>query len=242
MPVTTIADLLQLLTREAGRPRITWYGQGGERVELSGAVLENWVNKTANLLVEEFDAGPGTVVGLDLPAHWRTLVWALATWRVGACVSDRAAGSDVLVTDDPTRGPEHPALVVVPLPALARRVEGVLPPGAIDAGSAVMTYADQLLWAPTAVASAPALDTGGAVILHDGLVGALTEAVPTTPERVLLPAGDLASFLRAGVGTLLAGGSVVVLHGDVADELARDDARRARLLSTEQVTTELPHP
>ena len=87
--VGSLPQLLDALARAGGAPRITWYGPGGERVELSGAVTVNWVNKTANLLVEEFDAGPGTVVGLALPAHWRTLVWALATWRVGACVTDR---------------------------------------------------------------------------------------------------------------------------------------------------------
>src|SRR5688572_18938796 len=79
-----VADLLRLITRDPGRPRLTWYGDDGERVELSGAVLENWVNKTTNLLVEEFDAEPGTRVVIDLPVHWRTVVWALAVWRVGA--------------------------------------------------------------------------------------------------------------------------------------------------------------
>ncbi|MEK8228049.1 hypothetical protein NKG05_21105 [Oerskovia sp. M15] len=44
-------------------------------MELSGAVLHNWINKTVNLLVEEFDAAPGTRVLLDLPSHWRAIVW-----------------------------------------------------------------------------------------------------------------------------------------------------------------------
>src|SRR5660398_217498 len=94
---------------EAGRARVSWYGDGGERIELSGAVLENWVSKTANLLVEEFDAGPGVRVLVDLPPHWRTIVWAFAAWRVGACVvlpSDASApssGVDVVVSDRPDR-------------------------------------------------------------------------------------------------------------------------------------------
>jgi non-ribosomal peptide synthetase component F len=49
-------------------------------------VLDNWVAKTANLLVDELDAGPGSRVVLDLPPHWRTVVWLLATWSAGACV------------------------------------------------------------------------------------------------------------------------------------------------------------
>ncbi len=80
----TVADVLRRVTADPGRPRLTWYGAGGERIELSGAVLANWVAKTTNLLVEEFDAAPGVRVGLDLPAHWRTVVWALAAWRCGA--------------------------------------------------------------------------------------------------------------------------------------------------------------
>jgi uncharacterized protein (TIGR03089 family) len=235
----TVAGLLAELVRAGGAPRTTWYGPGGERVELSGAVTVNWVNKTANLLVEEFDVGSGSVVALDLPAHWRSLVWALATWRVGACVTLQTPRSDVLVTAEPGPFAGHPALVAVPLPALARRVDGPLPPGAVDAGSAVMTYADQLLWAPPTVGTAPAFDTGDSVLTHDALLTGLAVGAPERPERALLVAADLATFLRTAVGVLLAGGSVVALHPEVADELARDDARRARLVATEQVTLDL---
>ncbi len=65
-------------------PRLTWYGPDSERVEFSGRVLDNWVAKTANYLVDELDAEPGTVVALHLPLHWRSIVWLLATWAVGA--------------------------------------------------------------------------------------------------------------------------------------------------------------
>ena len=50
-----LPGLLAQLTAEPGRPRLTWYAPA-ERVELSGHVLDNWVTKTANLLVEEYDA------------------------------------------------------------------------------------------------------------------------------------------------------------------------------------------
>src|SRR5690606_6668003 len=110
MPAT-IRDVLRTLTADPGRPRLTWYGDGGERIELSGAVLANWASRTTNLLVEEFDAEPGTIVALDLPPHWRTLVWALATWQSGAEVrivdgsGTAGAGSpaDVVVTATPER-------------------------------------------------------------------------------------------------------------------------------------------
>jgi uncharacterized protein (TIGR03089 family) len=123
-----------------GRPRVTWYGPGGERVELSGKTLLNWVSKTANLLVDELDAEPGTAVGIDLPAHWRTVSWLLATWAAGAHAlvapdvgvgggetsdvgvgggeTSSVPGLDVLVTTEPGPGrAEH--VVAVALPALA---------------------------------------------------------------------------------------------------------------------------
>ncbi|WP_413451005.1 TIGR03089 family protein [Georgenia phoenicis] len=76
--------VLDLLTGdEPNQPRLTWYGPGDERVELSGRVLANWVTKATNLLVEEGEVEPGSRVLLDVPVHWRALVWALATWCAG---------------------------------------------------------------------------------------------------------------------------------------------------------------
>lgn len=76
--------VLDLLTGdEPNQPRLTWYGPDDERVELSGRVLANWVTKATNLLVEEGEVEPGTRVLLDVPVHWRALVWAMATWCAG---------------------------------------------------------------------------------------------------------------------------------------------------------------
>src|SRR5690625_3641474 len=78
---TTILD--RLATIDSAQPRLTWYGAEDERVELSGRVLANWVIKAANLLVEDSDVEPGSRVSLDLPVHWRSLVWGLATLVAG---------------------------------------------------------------------------------------------------------------------------------------------------------------
>ncbi|MCM3661039.1 TIGR03089 family protein [Georgenia satyanarayanai] len=76
--------VLDLLTGdEPNQPRLTWYGAEDERVELSGRVLANWVTKATNLLVEEGEVEPGSRVLLDVPVHWRALVWAMATWCAG---------------------------------------------------------------------------------------------------------------------------------------------------------------
>ncbi|WP_152192660.1 TIGR03089 family protein [Georgenia satyanarayanai] len=92
--------VLDLLTGdEPNQPRLTWYGPADERVELSGRVLANWVTKATNLLVEEGEVEPGSRVLLDVPVHWRALVWALATWCAGGelvlpAEEDEADGAD----------------------------------------------------------------------------------------------------------------------------------------------------
>src|SRR5262245_66226190 len=49
-----------LAAADPTRPLLTWYDDTtGERTELSGATLGNWVAKTANLLVDGVGAGPG---------------------------------------------------------------------------------------------------------------------------------------------------------------------------------------
>ena len=247
-PPTDVADLLAGLLREPGRPRLTWYGPDGERIELSGAVLVNWVNKTTNLLVEEFDAGPGTRVLLDLPGHWRAAVWALAVWRAGACVVDGSTAGpsdDVVVTCRPAAHPVGTDVVAVSLPGLARSWPGTLPPGAIDAAAAVMTYADELGPTPPSPAEAPAVDgpVGSTPALrYDELLDAAA-ATATTPQapgagggRVLVPvAPRLRDTLLRTLGVWASDGSVVLL----AAETVTDGARVDRLIRDERVTARL---
>ncbi|GAB3172776.1 TIGR03089 family protein [Myceligenerans halotolerans] len=244
MLVSTLLDRLQ---SDPGRPRLTWYGDDGERVELSGAVLANWVAKTTNLLVEEYDVQPGSMVGVNLPVHWRTVTWALAAWRVGATVvlSDgapsgpAAEGLDVAVTDSPERWAASPAdLVVVSLPALARRYDGDLPPGAMDAAAAVMTYADQVIYAPEPEPGRAALAGAGAdgspttaVVRHDELVPEAGDGA-----RVLVDGrGATADVLRELLRTWAGAGSVVLTSPATAAALEADAARRDRLVTTEKI-------
>lgn len=234
-PVPDVASLLARLAADGGRPRLTWYGDDGERVELSGAVLANWASKTVNLLVEEFDAAPGTTVVVDLPVHWRAAVWTLAAWRTGATVAlpDAAVGGpDVVVTDTPERWADAGAdLVVVSLPALARRYDGELPPGAIDAASAVMTYGDVIGWVPDVDPDQDALVTAAGAVGHKGLV-----PEPGDGARVLVDGrGAVADVLRALLGIWAGGGSVVLTSAGTAAALEADDTRRERLRSTERV-------
>lgn len=249
--------LRMLLAQDPGGPRVTWYGPDAERVELSAKVLDNWVAKTANLLVDELDVGPASTVLVDLPAHWRTAVWLLATWSAGACAVVPAPGAapdsapDVLVTTDPrghvlastTRG------VAVALPALAVRFPGDpgdLPPDWIDAAVEVRGFGDVFVQPVAPAAGDPALAVGDAApVPHADLLTAAAEqaAALALPDGVrLLTCAGPAQAAAALLAPLLLGGSVV-LHHDPAvvadgDPGPAADTRR-QLVDQERITAAL---
>ncbi|MFI7438108.1 TIGR03089 family protein, partial [Micromonospora haikouensis] len=82
---------------DPARPLLTWYDDAtGERTELSGATLANWVAKTANLLTDEVAAGPGESAGALLPPHWQTAAVLLGCWSAGLVVADAPGPVEVL--------------------------------------------------------------------------------------------------------------------------------------------------
>jgi uncharacterized protein (TIGR03089 family) len=149
---TDVAGLLaSLRADDPGRPRVTWYGPAagegaGERIELSARVLSTWVAKTVGLLQDELDVEPGSTVRLHLPGHWKSLVWVLACWAVGAHLVGPDEDADLVVTADPDAAGPDPAalLVVVALPSLARSWSAPLPAGAVDYAAVVAGFADDL--------------------------------------------------------------------------------------------------
>ncbi|GAA3701491.1 TIGR03089 family protein [Zhihengliuella alba] len=169
LPFTGAEDVLRPL-RASAAPLLVWHGAGGERVELSGRVFDNWVAKSANLLAEEFDVEPGTAVVLDLPPHWKSLALAFAAWQRGAEVRlDPAAPADLLVTDRPAEaaalrasaGTAGGDVLAVALGSLALAFDGDLPPGAVDFAAEVRGYGD--LCEPEST-----LPAGTALVAGDG--------------------------------------------------------------------------
>ncbi|KOX12174.1 TIGR03089 family protein [Nocardiopsis sp. NRRL B-16309] len=93
-----------LVSAEPARPFVTSYDASGARVELSRATFDNWVSKTANMLVDGFGAQPGDSTVLALPVHWQSLVWAVSCWSVGTVVTPSprdtvGRGAHVVVAD-----------------------------------------------------------------------------------------------------------------------------------------------
>jgi uncharacterized protein (TIGR03089 family) len=228
----SIPDLLRMMVAaDPGRPRVTWYGADGDRVELSARTLENWVAKSANLLLEEFDAGPGTRVGVLLPAHWRTATWLLATWTVGACVvpGQPAAGRpapplDVVVTADPAAavaaGVDPAIVVAIALPALATSFGAGLPDGAVDGAGEVRLRGDVVGPVVAPVAGDEALSGDGEDAVTYGELLATAEAAAREagwPARVRLLTSPGPDAAVAGLLAPLVMDGSLVLHDPALD-------------------------
>ncbi|MFV2019822.1 TIGR03089 family protein [Micromonospora sp. LOL_023] len=124
-----LAGLLAVtITADPTRPLLTWYDDAsGDRTELSGATLANWVAKTANLVVDGAGADAGDHAEVLLPPHWQTAAVLLGCWSAGLTV--RATG---LTTDaEPTTeaGPAEPATEVLFATNDTRRVADRRPGG-----------------------------------------------------------------------------------------------------------------
>jgi uncharacterized protein (TIGR03089 family) len=249
------ADLLTLaLGRDAAAPLITHYDDAtGERVELSAATLANWVAKTANLLQDEFDVGPGSAVAVSLPVHWQTAAVLLAVWSCGATVvdtatedPDRLSGIDVVLAAqdrlaaleddgaDPLGGAE---LLGLSLHPLGLGMTGYAGP-ARDFALEVRAHGDRFVPYQTPDPGAPGLRIGELELSLSGLVAAAGEL----GERLGLTAGDRVlvdepTAVEAGpvawlLAPLAAGASLVLCRHPVEDLLEHRAA-------TERVTATL---
>ncbi len=219
------ADLIAHLRRDETAPRVTYYDDApgatrGERIELSAKVLANWTAKAGNLLQEEFEAGPGTTVALDLPGqHWRTLYWALACWSVGATVVVGGGDEpDVRVTDAPGEGADQ---VVVTLAALARGSAAPVPDGAFDEAAVLSTYDDHFdAWTPLDPGDVALVSPAGRVTYAE-----LLPALGDHPRRVWVTAPDAHDVLTRTLAIWADGGSVLLVREP--DAAAMDDRLRA---------------
>lgn len=132
-------------------PALLWYSVPGERIELSGRVLNNWVAKTANLLVDECDLEANQLLALPKRLHWRSLILALAALRVGAEITfDGERSAQVFAAFDPAECAKADAehrLVLASEP-LAPRFNGELPVWTLDYAAEVRLHPDVYMGFP----------------------------------------------------------------------------------------------
>lgn len=225
--------LAERLASGGHEPFLTFYDDAsGERTELSYATLDNWVAKTANLLVEELELEAGDRVVTALGTHWTGLVVAFACWRAGCCLvpADRhpemfgyPAGA-AFVREGGERLQGHRPLVVV-----GRGLGGRLAEPTADLGDA-LPYAEEVLAfgdefeAPAVTANddalvVPSVRGGAAARLDQGNLLAAAEVMPAwglaADDRLLCARNlhELDALVLGHLGALVAGASVVLTAG-----------------------------
>ena len=222
-------------------PLLTWYDDAtGDRTELSGTTLDNWVAKTANLLVDGAGLGSGDTVAVLLPPHWQTAAVLLGCWAAGLAVDFGPDPQPVeaLFTSaeraDATgawHAGERYATGLLPLAAPLRH----LPAGFADYVGEVRGHGDRFV-APQPVGRDDRAVAGPVELSHLAVCRAAAERAAelgiVAGDRILVDAQahpDPVDWLLAP----LAVGASVVLCGNL------DPARTAGRAATEKVTVTL---
>jgi uncharacterized protein (TIGR03089 family) len=142
--------------RDPTTPLLTFYDDTtGDRTELSGATLDNWVAKTANMLADGAGLGGGDGAAVLLPPHWQTAAIMLGAWAAGVGVDAgpdpqpvEAAFAAADRIDEAAAWPssDRYATGLLPLAMPMREV----PPGYLDYVVEVRNYGDRFAGAPVA--------------------------------------------------------------------------------------------
>ena len=217
-------------------PVLTWYDDSsGERTELSGATLGNWLAKTANMLVDSAGAGPGDSVVALLPPHWQTAAVLLGAWAAGLHV-DTATTAPASAAPQPVdvlfaaasrveearswAAGERYVLALAPMAAPLRQV----PHGWVDYVTEVRAHGDH--FTPYAMGSPEAADLAARAARRAAQLGL------SRGDRVLIDAAahpDPLDWLLAP----LAAGASIVLCGEL------DPARVTDRMAAERVNVRL---
>jgi uncharacterized protein (TIGR03089 family) len=233
--VLTIQDLAKTaLTEAASRPVCTFYDDAtGERTELSGITLSNWVSKTANLAVDGYGLGPGDRATVRVPPHWQTAAVLLGCWSAGLQVDDSAtAPADIAFLAESDRAAAAATITVV----LGLHPMGLplaqVPPGVLDYIAEVRTYGDHFTGAPISP-DAPATPTA----TNQELIAQAEEQASRwglrQDDRVLIDADRYPDPRDWLLAPLAAGASVVLCrHLDRAGVPARVIAERVSITRT----------
>ncbi|MDQ1247217.1 MAG: hypothetical protein QG597_1587 [Actinomycetota bacterium] len=216
------------LASEPGNPWVTYYdGPTGFRVELSAATLDNWVAKAGNLLAEEYDIGPGSVVGVDLGCHWLSHVWTWAVWALGAAVAtpDHSHRAEVIIAaaDRPPAMAADALWLACPTDPMARPLGSHTPPPAIDVMADIHTNPDAIAL-PSPNPAALVIATAGGDLTGAQACEMAAALVPPPARRVLVRCGpaDITELLATTLSAACHGGSTVLVAGaPAADQLAR---------------------
>lgn len=226
-------QLRQRVRTNGPDPLLTYYDTtSGERTELSAISFVNWVNKTANLLEDEWDVGDGDVVALPLarsaPGHWVTLVWHAAIWTVGATGTPQHSsprltvlGPDQLTSPEASRGDA----VACSLHPLGLGFTDSLPENLTDYGLEVRAQPDDAPFITVPETTRAWVD-GDVDLDHTALV---EQTSPSAARSLIRPQEPWETVRQALLAPVLGGGSSVIVVGDP------DDDQLQRIISSERV-------
>lgn len=233
-----MSDIWSLLTRRghAALPLVTYVSaRDGSRTELSATSVANAAAKIANALVLEFDAEPGTRVGLALPWHWQRATWLGGIWASGcvAVVDEESVSScDLVVTDELscdrliTRGCTD--VLAVSLHPFGLPITSALPQGSRDVTIDVRNQPDALLVGGR-FDDAAALDLHGTVRTQSEVIASAAGLAHTwgiaEGSRFLLARDDMSegeSWMAPLALPLVTHGSVVLADAWSADLAAAE--------------------
>jgi uncharacterized protein (TIGR03089 family) len=225
------------------RPLLTFYDDAtGERTELSGTSLENWVAKTANLLVDGPGLSPPPLAAVALPPHWQTAAVLLGAWSAGLVVglADPAqfgsmgpAEVGFTAADRLGAAPEAPDRFVLGLAPMALPMRD-LPAGFVDYVTEVRGHGDHFRPYAPVRDSDPAMTDGtthGELCRVAGETAATLGIGPT--DRVLVDAANAVHPLKWLLAPLVAGASIVLCAN-------LDPAALERRREAERITRAFP--
>ncbi|MFF0344219.1 TIGR03089 family protein [Kribbella sp. NPDC004875] len=199
--------------RDGAAPFLTYYDDSsGERIELSAVTTANWVAKTANLLVDEYDLESGETVAIGLPPHWLGVVWALSTWSAGASLTSGTGALAITGPDFAIRGDRE--TVASALLPLGGRFREPLPDGIQDYGAEVYNHADVFVPFDPPTPASPAYDD----LTHDDLI---RTAEPIADRILVTRTLTDRDGLGLLVGVISGGGSIVLCRNPDAAKLER---------------------
>jgi len=220
----TFVEELLAPRRALATPWLTWHSLSGERIELSGRVFDNWVAKSANLLSDLFDLDEDSTVVIDLAAHWKSLVLALAALHHGATLIDAehqdAADATLWITATPQDEniPASSEILAVNPAALALSFGSDLGPVAEDFNASVRSYGDQFYPSPLSSTTMALKTNVGTAMTLDELFGQSAEPRGTILVRAQQPVLTLLPYV---VSQWAAGDAVVLVEDglEVTDRL-----------------------
>ncbi len=245
----TLTDLFtQAVAKDPARPLITYYDRRtGERTELSGTTLSNWVSKTANFMRDDLMLESGGTVAIALPPHWQTTAIILAAWELGCGVVEPSLSEpvDALFCGQPRLMELADAaareIVVSSLHPMGLGVQA-RPDHVIDYTTEVRNHGDHFTaYAPVDPMSL-AVTAGTLSLTHQSAAQAaqrLAEQIGIrADDRILMIAQSVvdAGPLTWLAAPLAAGASIVLVSADLDPEL---DAWLTSMAAQENVTASL---